>query len=169
MRWGWRAPMASNVMWDSDAATAIFERQARIVREAGALAELPVFLSSRWRSKGVDRRLGGAEALDRRERQRRGGDREPAPAVRRDSGFCRSQGREAEASALIEATIAMAEAVGAGLAVRVAQWAAAVLYNGLGRYAEAASRGPPGDGQRHRSVSVDVGAARARRGGGTDR
>ena len=50
------------------------------------------------------------------------------------------QGREAEASALIEATITMAEAVGAGLAVRVAQWAAAVLYNGLGRYDEAAAR-----------------------------
>ena len=33
----------------------------------------------------------------------------------------------------------MAEAVGAGLAVRVAQWAAAVLYNGLGRYDEAAT------------------------------
>src|SRR6185437_2228653 len=28
----------------------------------------------------------------------------------------------------------MAETVGAGLAIRVAQWAAAVLYNGLGRY-----------------------------------
>jgi DNA-binding CsgD family transcriptional regulator len=49
------------------------------------------------------------------------------------------QGREAEALALIEATIRMAEAVGAGLAVRVAQWAAAVLYNGLARYDEAVS------------------------------
>jgi DNA-binding CsgD family transcriptional regulator len=49
------------------------------------------------------------------------------------------QGREAEASALIEATVARAEEVGAGLAIRVAQWAAAVLYNGLARYAEAAS------------------------------
>jgi DNA-binding CsgD family transcriptional regulator len=44
------------------------------------------------------------------------------------------QGREAEASALVEATIQQATAGGAGLAVRVAQWAAAVLYNGLGRY-----------------------------------
>ena len=33
----------------------------------------------------------------------------------------------------------MAEAVGSGLHVRVAQWAAAVLYNGLARYDEAAS------------------------------
>ena len=35
--------------------------------------------------------------------------------------------------------VTMAERVGAGLAVRVAQWAAAVLYNGLARYHEAVS------------------------------
>ena len=46
---------------------------------------------------------------------------------------------EAEASALIAATIEQATARGQGLAVRVAQWAAAVLYNGLGRYDEAAA------------------------------
>jgi DNA-binding CsgD family transcriptional regulator len=40
---------------------------------------------------------------------------------------------------LIEATIARAEEVGAGLAIRVAQWAAGVLYNGLARYSEAAA------------------------------
>ena len=55
VRWGWTAPMASNVMWDSDASTAIFERQARIVREAGALAELPVFLSAVALDKAVER------------------------------------------------------------------------------------------------------------------
>jgi ATP/maltotriose-dependent transcriptional regulator MalT len=49
------------------------------------------------------------------------------------------QGNEAEASALIDETIEKATARRQGLAVRVAQWAAAVLYNGLGRYEEAAS------------------------------
>src|SRR5262249_16827945 len=49
------------------------------------------------------------------------------------------QGRESEATALIGDTIAKAEAVGAGMAVRVAQWSAAVLSNGLGRYDEAAT------------------------------
>ena len=49
------------------------------------------------------------------------------------------QGREAEASALIEATIRQASAAGQGLAVMAAHWAAAVLYNGLARYEEAAS------------------------------
>ena len=47
------------------------------------------------------------------------------------------RGREAEATPLIEATIAEAAAGGQGIAVTYAHWAAAILYNGLGRYAEA--------------------------------
>src|SRR6185312_16113602 len=46
LRWGWTAPMASNATWDCEGSTAIFERQAEIVRRAGELAELPVYLSS---------------------------------------------------------------------------------------------------------------------------
>src|SRR5215204_3124960 len=45
----------------------------------------------------------------------------------------------ADASRLIAATIEQGTARGQGLAVRVAQWAAAVLYNGLARYDEAAA------------------------------
>jgi ATP/maltotriose-dependent transcriptional regulator MalT len=49
------------------------------------------------------------------------------------------QGREAVASALIANTIEQAAAEGQGNAVDWAHWAAAVLYNGLGRYEEAVS------------------------------
>jgi ATP/maltotriose-dependent transcriptional regulator MalT len=47
------------------------------------------------------------------------------------------RGREAEASHLIAATIREAAAGGQGTAVQYAQWARAVLMNGLGRYEEA--------------------------------
>jgi DNA-binding CsgD family transcriptional regulator len=47
------------------------------------------------------------------------------------------QGRHTKAAPLIEATIAEAQADGQGIAVVYAHWAAAVLYNGLGRYKEA--------------------------------
>ena len=47
------------------------------------------------------------------------------------------RGRQAEAGPLIEATIAEAAAGGQGIAVTYAHWAAAILYNGLGRYDEA--------------------------------
>ena len=50
-----------------------------------------------------------------------------------------TEGKEAETSALIAATIEQATAQGQGLAVRVAQWAAAVLYNGIGHFDEAAA------------------------------
>jgi DNA-binding CsgD family transcriptional regulator len=138
VRLGWTTPMASNVMWDSDASTAIFERQARIVREAGALAELPLFLSALAIDKVWSGDVAGAEALIAESDSVAavtGSQLPPFAALRLRC----LQGREAEASALIDATVTMAENVGAGLAVRVAQWAAAVLYNGLARYEDAAS------------------------------
>ena len=49
------------------------------------------------------------------------------------------EGKEADASALISATIEHAAAGAQGLAVTYAHWAAAVLYNGLARYDEAAA------------------------------
>jgi DNA-binding CsgD family transcriptional regulator len=138
VRWGWTAPMASNVMWDSDGSTAIFERQAWIVREAGALAELPVFLSSVALDKAWNGDLAGAEALIAES------DSVAAVTGSQLPPFARLrllslQGREPEASALMKTVTTMTEAVGSGLHVRVAQWAAAVLYNGLARYDDAAS------------------------------
>jgi ATP/maltotriose-dependent transcriptional regulator MalT len=47
------------------------------------------------------------------------------------------QGREAEASRLIDATIKTATAGGQGTAVQYAHWANSLLLNGLGRYPEA--------------------------------
>jgi DNA-binding CsgD family transcriptional regulator len=47
------------------------------------------------------------------------------------------QGREAEASALLTTTIENATARGEGVGVQFARWSSAILFNGLGRYAEA--------------------------------
>lgn len=136
VRWGWIAPMASNSIWDDAAATEIYERQTRIIRESGALADLPVFLSAQALDKVWAGDFDGANALIEESGRVAAvtGSRLPPFAALRLLSY---QGQEAEANALIEATISMAETVGAGLAIRVAQWAAAVLYNGLGRYGEA--------------------------------
>ena len=136
VRWGLTAPMAPNTTWDADASTAMFERQARIVRDAGALAELPVFLSALALDRVWTGDFDGANLLIAESATvaaATGSQLPPMAALRLRS----YQGREAEASALIAGTIAAAEAVGAGLAVWVAHWAAAVLYNGLGRYGDA--------------------------------
>jgi len=133
VRWGWIAPMASDVIWDDAGDTAILERQARIIRETGVLADRPIFLSALALSKVWTGDFDGAHALIDESAQVAAatGNRLPPFAALR---LASARGHEAEAVALIEGTIAMAEIVGAGLAVRVAQWAAAVLYNGLGRY-----------------------------------
>ena len=138
MRWGWLAPGASAAVWDDEGMLAISTRHVRLVRDAGALAELPIYLSVlgvaiAWigdftnaaslitEAESVAAAIGSRFA--------------PSAMVR----LLALQGREAEASALITATIKQAEEWGQGTVVTMALWAAAVLYNGLVRYGEAAS------------------------------
>ena len=138
LRWGWTTPMASQVTWDSERTSAIFERQAQIVRGAGALAELPLYLSALALDKVWNGDLTGARLLIAESdtvAEVTGSQLPPFAALR----LLSMEGREADALELIAATIKQGTARGQGLAVRVAQWAAAVLYNGLARYDEAAA------------------------------
>ena len=136
LRWGWTTPIASQVTWDSEGTSAIFERQAQIVRGAGALAELPQYLSALALDKVWNGDLTGARLLIAESdtvAAATGSQLPPFAALR----LLSMEGREADALELIAATIKQGTARGQGHAVRVAQWAAAVLYNGLGRYDEA--------------------------------
>ena len=138
--WGPRVAAASSAVWDADGSGALLERQAQIVRDHGALAELPIHLSAlatekAWNGDFASARLLIAES-----------DRVAAVTTSRIQTFAALrlltlQGREGEASALIETTINEAEAAGQGEGegAKMALWAAAVLYNGLARYDEAAS------------------------------
>jgi DNA-binding CsgD family transcriptional regulator len=138
LRWGWLGPMATNVSWDCDGNTKLYERQAEIVRAAGALGELPVYLSSLALDNAWNGDLGGARLLIAESNTvaaMTGSQLPPFAALR----LLSLEGREAEAAALIAATIEQGTAQSQGLAVRVAQWAAAVLYNGIGRFDEAMS------------------------------
>jgi DNA-binding CsgD family transcriptional regulator len=132
MRWGWMATAASNAVWDNDGAHAISARQVQLIRDAGALAELPLHLSalglaSAWMGDfaGAASNIAEADSVAAAT-----GSRFAAYTLLRLRAL---QGREAEASAAIE----QAAAGGPGVAL-YAQWAAAVLYNGLARYEEAA-------------------------------
>ena len=44
LRWGWMATYASALVWDMDSFQAISARQVQLVREAGAVAQLPLHL-----------------------------------------------------------------------------------------------------------------------------
>jgi DNA-binding CsgD family transcriptional regulator len=140
LRWGLQAATASTAIWDSDGSHAILERQAQIVRDAGALAELPIHLGALAFDKAWRGDLAGAEALVAESDSvaaATGSHMPPFAALR----LLALQGREAEASALIVTTIKQAEAAGQGETAKMAHWAAAVLYNGLARYDEALSAG----------------------------
>ena len=111
LRWGWMAPEASHATWDSDGASAIYERQANIVRDAGALAELPMYLVALALDKAWNGDLAGARLLIAESdtvAAVTGSQLPPFAALR----LLSLEGNEAEASALIAATIEHATARG---------------------------------------------------------
>jgi DNA-binding CsgD family transcriptional regulator len=137
VRWGWQVAGVRCAIWD-DEAIAVYERQAQLVRDAGALAELPIHLQAlalerAWRGdlSGARRLIAEADSISRST-----GNQVPPFAMLRILAL---EGREAEASALIDAVIREGTTRGQGHPVKVAHWSAAVLYNGLGRYEEAAA------------------------------
>jgi DNA-binding CsgD family transcriptional regulator len=135
LRWSPFATAAGNGLWDDDGVRAVCARQIQIARNAGALGQLPPHLLA----------LGNAAA--------RGGDFAAtashlveANAITEATGarlppytellVLAMRGREAEAVSLIERTIEQVADDRQGIA-STAHWAAAILYNGLGRYEDA--------------------------------
>jgi len=138
LRWGSVAAGASSLVWDHEGMLATSTRQVQLARDAGAIALLPLYLAqlgiaSTWMGDFAGSASIAAET-----------DSVAAATGSRIAPFTllrlrALQGREAEASALIASAIEQATAGGQGLAAAWAHWAAAVLYNGLARYEEAAS------------------------------
>jgi DNA-binding CsgD family transcriptional regulator len=137
VRWGVQVGGVRLAIWD-DEALAVFERQARVVREAGALGELPIHLQALALERAWRGDLSGARGLvaESESISTSTGNRVPPFALLRILAL---QGREAEAHPLIEAVIQEGTTSGQGNAVMAAYWGAAVLCNGLGRYEDAAA------------------------------
>jgi len=132
LRWGWMVQSASMTVWDDDGWRATCARNVRLVRDAGALAELPIHLSGLGMARSWAGDLAGAAAIaaEADSVAAATGSRSAPEAMLRIWAL---QGREAEAAAAIEQAVAS----GPGVAI-YANWAAAVLYNGLARYEKAA-------------------------------
>jgi DNA-binding CsgD family transcriptional regulator len=137
-RWGWLAPGACTATWDHEGAIAGNDLKARLVREAGALGELPIHLQSlaldrTWRGDLA----GAAVVVAESEAVAAATGTEPPPSA---LVMLRAmQGREHDAGPLIEELVQHATEAGQGMAVMVAQWASSLLNNGLGRYEPAAA------------------------------
>jgi DNA-binding CsgD family transcriptional regulator len=136
LRWGWMATAASDAVWDSEGMLVIAARTVQLARNAGALAQLPIHLSGLALARAWTGDFAGAASLvaEIDSVVAAAGSRSAPGAALRLRAL---QGRESETSALIASTVEHAAAGGHTMAL-YAHWAAAVLYNGLGRYQEAA-------------------------------
>jgi DNA-binding CsgD family transcriptional regulator len=138
LRWGWAATGASDAVWDDEGTRAILARQVQLVRNAGALSELPIHLSALGLANAWMGDFEGASALIAEADSVAAGTGSqiaPYTALRLRA----LQGEETEASGLIASAIERAAAAGQGMAATMAHWAGAVLYNGLARYEDAAA------------------------------
>jgi DNA-binding CsgD family transcriptional regulator len=136
--WGWVAASACAVLWDIEGMSASAARQVRLLRDAGALTALAPSLSNlgiatAWmgdfaRAASLIAEIDNVAAAT-------GSGQAPFALLR----LLALQGREAETVAAIARVIELAAPGGQGMAAAWAHWAAAVLYNGLGRYEAAAS------------------------------
>ena len=138
LRWGWLAPGAGSATWDHEGSLAINELKAQLVRQAGALGELPIHLQSLGLDRARSGDLAGAAVLvAESEGVAAATGTEPPPIAL--VMLLALQGRYNDAAPLIDGLVHQATEAGQGMAVIVAHWARSLLNNGLGRYEAAAS------------------------------
>jgi DNA-binding CsgD family transcriptional regulator len=138
LRWGWLAPGASSATWDLEGSLASNELKAQLVRQAGALGELPIHLQSLALDRTWSGDLAGAAVLVAESDSVAAATATDPPPITLLM-LRASQGRDNEATPLIERVIQQATEAGQGMAVMVGHWAASRLNNGLGRYEVAAA------------------------------
>jgi DNA-binding CsgD family transcriptional regulator/tetratricopeptide (TPR) repeat protein len=136
IRWGWLGQAAASALWDDVRWRAILVRQVQLARDTGALDQLPIDLGSLGTDAAWRGDFAAAAALIAETAAvctATGARSAPFAAMLMAS----LRGDHGEAVPLIEATIAEAAASGQGIAATYAHWAAAILNNGLGHYADA--------------------------------
>jgi ATP/maltotriose-dependent transcriptional regulator MalT len=138
LRWGWMATAAGAAVWDIDSMHTTAARTVGLIRDAGAVAQLPVPLAvlgavTAWTGDfaGAAAHIAEAESI-------------AAAAESPMAPFAKlrllvSRGWESEGFALIDRAIEQSRASGQGMSEANAHWAAALLHNGLGRHDEAMS------------------------------
>jgi DNA-binding CsgD family transcriptional regulator/tetratricopeptide (TPR) repeat protein len=151
-RWGRTARIIYQALWEGEG-WRLTMRHVQLARDAGALDQLPFLLVVLAVAAVARGDFAAAASLIAE-----------ADAVCEATGthiapyagtvLAASAGRQAEAAPLIRASIEQAPAQGEGAAVTWAHWVAAVLYNGLGQYADALAEARQASG--HRLVHISM-------------
>lgn len=135
LRWGWMATPTTFAVWDLETALTIVARQAKLVREAGALAQLPRVLSDlAWTRAWIGDFAGAASTTAEAENvaAATGTTFYPGSAYWIHAIRGRDQGAAPQTAGLNRPGPASP-----GSNTRYADLATAVLHNSVGRYEEA--------------------------------
>jgi DNA-binding CsgD family transcriptional regulator len=137
LRWLWLAGIVGATRsWDYDRWDLLSARHVQLARETGALSELPLALTSRAFVLLFGGDLAGAASLIdevQAVKDATGSGLAPYGAL----GLAALRGEEAAALALVESTMEDAARRGEGVGITFAEWAKALLSNGLGHYHQA--------------------------------
>ena len=136
LRWIWLPCLSAVDLWDEETGALLAARNVKLARDAGALAVLPLALTSRIAFHIFNAELTeAAELLEEFNvvAEATGNRVTPYGALL----LAAWQGDEARAIGTIDRAVDEASRRGEGMALTVGAWAKALLYNGLGRYEEA--------------------------------
>jgi DNA-binding CsgD family transcriptional regulator len=136
LRWLWLACHAAGMVWDHASWDVLSDRQVTLARDAGALVTLPIALNTRSAAHLFAGEFTEAASLVAQAEsviEATGSSIAPYGPL----GLAVFRGQGTQAAQLIQAITDDARRRGEGRVLSFAQWAAAVLYNSLGRYEEA--------------------------------
>jgi DNA-binding CsgD family transcriptional regulator len=148
IHWLWLASRAAHDLWDDESWAALVERHVANARRAGALEKMPLALSTQVALRLLCGELSAAASLTDEVAavtEAMGSELPPYGAV----ALAAFRGRKDEAASLLRTVGAEAARRGDGLALTLVDHAAALLYNGLGRYREACEAAQRGAANPH--------------------
>ncbi|MFG2020741.1 ATP-binding protein [Actinomadura geliboluensis] len=138
LKWSWAANGLVALAWEDGLMTGTPARVLAEVRAAGALADLPVYLHALGIPVSLSGDLDAAAEIAAESEDVAAATGVPMTQHTRLL-LAALRGREADASPLLTAAIEEAGAGGQLAGVATAQWATAILYNGLADYERALS------------------------------
>ena len=136
LRWLSLASVAAADLWDDESRHVLSARHVQMARDSGALSELPLAVNSRAVAHVLAGELDAAAVLVEElqaVQQATGTDLASYAALSLAAWQCREQ----QAGELIQSPLRGVVPRGEGIGVTIAQWASALLSNGLGRHEDA--------------------------------
>ena len=155
LQWGILAQMAAMALWDFDSWVVLSTRHVELARASGALAPLSIALNGRGQvaTHCGDFETATSLAAEKDVVNEVTGIRLASTCDLLLSGY---RGQPGEAAPLFSATTEDSMVRGEGSAVQLANWAAAVLHNGLGHYAQALTAAEPATEETYQPLGTQL-------------